>query len=101
MAKETIIAGLDIGTSYIRTIIAKVRADQSKPQIIGVGQVPSFGLRKGLVIDIEEVAKSIRQAKEEAERSAGVQIRCAYVSVGGEHVTHAGTDELFGHPAQL
>ncbi|OGZ32512.1 MAG: cell division protein FtsA [Candidatus Portnoybacteria bacterium RIFCSPLOWO2_12_FULL_39_9] len=87
MAKETIIAGLDIGTSYIRTIIAKVRADQSKPQIIGVGQVPSFGLRKGLVIDIEEVAKSIRQAKEEAERAAGVQIRCVYVSVGGEHIS--------------
>src|SRR3989344_597361 len=87
MAKETIITGLDVGTSCIRTVVAKTRADQSKPQIIGIGKVPSFGLRRGMVFDIEEVSKNIKQSIEEAERTAGLPIDRLYVSIGGEHIT--------------
>ncbi|MBU1255609.1 cell division protein FtsA [Patescibacteria group bacterium] len=87
MAKETIIVGLDIGTCFIRTAVAKIRADQSKPQIIGIGQSPSFGLRRGVVVDIEEVVKSISQSIQEAERSSGVSIERVIVSLSGNHIT--------------
>jgi cell division protein FtsA len=87
MAKETIIVGLDVGTCYIRTVVAKARADQVKPQIIGVGQVPSFGLRRGVVVDVEEVVKNISQSIQEAERSSGLSIESAYISLGGNHIT--------------
>ncbi len=86
MAKETVIVGLDVGTCSIRAVVAKARADQSKLQIIGVGQAPSFGLRKGVVIDIEETVKNIGQAISAAERSGGLSIERVYVSLSGSHI---------------
>lgn len=87
MAKESIIVGLDIGSCFIRTVVAKIKADQTKPQIIGVGQVPSFGLRRGVVVDIEEAIKNISQSIQEAERSSGLSINRAHISLGGNHIT--------------
>ncbi|NQV00698.1 MAG: cell division protein FtsA [Parcubacteria group bacterium] len=86
MAKENIIVGLDVGTCFIRTVVAKINADQTKPQIIGISQVPSFGLRRGTVIDIEETVKSIGQSIQEAERSSGLSIERALVSLSGNHI---------------
>lgn len=86
MAKETIIVGLDVGTCFIRTVVAKIRADQAKPQILGVGRVPSFGLRKGVVVDIEETVKNITQSVQEAERNSGVSIERVCVSLSGNHI---------------
>jgi cell division protein FtsA len=87
MPKETVIVGLDVGSCYIRTVVAKIRTDQTKPQIIGVGQAPSFGLRRGIVVDIEEAVKNISQSIQEAERSSGLSIERAYVSLSGNHIT--------------
>ena len=86
MAKESIIVGLDVGTCFIRTVVAKVRADQFKPQIIGVGQTPSFGLRRGVVVDVDETVKNITQAVQEAERSSGLSIERVYTSLSGSHI---------------
>jgi len=86
MAREQIIVGLDVGTCFIRTVVAKVRADQTKPQVIGVSQIPSFGLRKGIVVDIEEAVKNITQSVQEAERSSGLSIERVYVSLSGNHI---------------
>ncbi len=86
MGKESIIVGLDVGSCFVRIVVAKIRADQSKPQIIGVGQVPSFGLRKGVVVDIEETVKNISEAVTEAERSSGVSIERVVVGLGGNHI---------------
>jgi len=86
MPKEQIIVGLDVGSCFIRTVVAKMRPDQTKPQIIGVGQSPSFGLRKGVVVDIEEAVKNISQSVQEAERSSGLSIERAYVSLSGNHI---------------
>ena len=87
MAKETIIVGLDVGSCFIRTVVAKVRADRTKPQIIGTSQAPSFGLGRGVVVDIEESVKNISQAVQEAERRSGVSIERVYVSLSGNHIT--------------
>jgi len=86
MSKGNIIVGLDIGTCYIRTVVAKINADYAKPQIIGISKVPSFGLRRGAVVDIEETVKNISQSIQEAERSSGLPIERVLVSLSGNHI---------------
>lgn len=85
MSKNNIITGLDIGTTAVRTVIARIKND-SKPQIIGVGEFPSIGLRRGAVVDIDETVKSIAKSIEGAERTSGVSVNQAYVSIGGSHI---------------
>ncbi|EKD64001.1 MAG: hypothetical protein ACD_51C00101G0001, partial [uncultured bacterium] len=74
MSKSRLIAGLDIGSSRIRTVVATLDEKSSVPNIIGVGVAPSFGLRKGGVIDVEETINSISSSLEDAERMAGEPI---------------------------
>lgn len=87
MSPDQILVGLDVGTTMIRVVIGK-REDQDKaPSIIGVGESPASGIRKGVIVDIEEAVSSISQALEKAERMTGIQIQHAVVSVGGAHVS--------------
>ncbi len=83
---EGIIVGVDVGTSLTRTIIAQRQKGSLKPLILGVGTAPSCGVSKGVVVDIEEVVNSITQSKEEAERSAGIPVEHAFVSINGSHM---------------
>lgn len=86
MPKEDIIVGLDIGSSKIRTIVARLGVESEKPQIIGLGETSSNGIRRGVVVDVEEATSSISNSLEKAERTSGVPIEHAFVSVGGNHV---------------
>lgn len=87
MPKSNIIVGLDIGTSGVRVVVASIKGkEEIKPRIIGVGESTSLGMRKGVVVDIEEMTKAIKRAVDQAERSSGVSIDRAYVSVGGNHI---------------
>ena len=87
MGRSNIVVALDVGTSKVRTIIAaKPAVNETKPQIIGVGEANTAGMRKGLVIDIEEVVSSINESVEQAERMAGIPVEGAYISVGGGDV---------------
>ncbi|MFH1461317.1 MAG: cell division protein FtsA [Patescibacteria group bacterium] len=86
MAKEQIIVGLDVGSCFIRTVVAKMLSGQVRPRIIGIGQAPSYGLRRGVVVDIEEAVKNISQSVQEAERTSGVSIERATVSLSGNHI---------------
>lgn len=86
MAKTNIIVGLDVGTSKIRTMVASFKEVQKKPKVIGVGEALSSGMRKGVVIDIEEVTESIKKSIEQAELNSGIPIQHAYVSIGGNHI---------------
>lgn len=86
LKKEQIINGLDIGTSALRLVTAKYNEDK-KLQIIGVGKTISSGLRKGVVIDIEETVKAINIAKDAAERASGIPIENAYVNLSGSHIS--------------
>ena len=89
MAKERIITSLDIGTSKIRTVVAVAGNNpefQMVPNVIGVGVSPSLGIRKGQVIDIEELIHNIIASLEDAERMAGVPINHVFASVSGSHL---------------
>jgi cell division protein FtsA len=84
MARGETIVGLDIGTTKTCTIIAANGPDGL--EIIGVGEAPSLGMRKGVVTDLEETVRSIEAATERAERMAGVHVSNVYVGVTGEHI---------------
>jgi cell division protein FtsA len=79
------IVGIDVGTTKICTVVASMGRD-NEMSIIGIGRVPSRGLRKGSVIDLERTIASVRESKIQAEQSAGVEIESAYVSVTGGHI---------------
>jgi cell division protein FtsA len=83
MAKE-IIVGLDIGTTKICAVVGEVRPDGI--EIIGMGSHPSEGLRKGVVINIEQTVNSIKEAVEEAETMAGCEISSVYTGIAGGHL---------------
>ncbi len=75
-----------MGNSQVKVVIAKMNRDSLHPEIVGAGMAPSHGLRKGTVVDMEEVVKSIREAVAQAQSMAGAQIRRAYLSVNGQHI---------------
>jgi len=86
MAKEVIIAGVDIGSSKIRIVVGVMEDGKKVPSIIGVGVAPSTGMRKGTVIDIEETISNISAALEDAERMSGTPINHVFVGMSGGHI---------------
>ncbi len=85
MSDERIIVGLDIGTTKICTVIGEVARD-GVLDIIGEGTVPSDGLRKGVVVNLERTIASVRQSILAAQRVAGVEVHSAWVGVAGSHL---------------
>ena len=80
--------GLDIGTSRVRCVVGtRDLSDPAKISVIGHGSAVNQGMRKGVVMHIEDAAEAIIQAITEAERISGLQIHTATVNVNGAHVT--------------
>ncbi|GAB4442274.1 MAG: cell division protein FtsA [bacterium] len=79
-----IIVGLDIGTTKICTIVGELV--DSNLEIIGVGIAPSKGIRKGVVINIDETVEAIKKSVQEAEMMSGSRISSVYVGIAGGHI---------------
>ncbi len=80
--------GLDIGTSMVRCVVGMLDpADPSRPSIIGHGSSENIGMRKGVIVHVDDVAEAVIKAVTEAERVSGVQINTATVNVNGSHVS--------------
>ena len=90
MAKNRIIAGIELGSSKVATLIAQVATDpvtfESSINIVGVSSVASQGVKKGQIVDIEETVEAAISSIEAAERMAGYNLDSAYVSLGGAHI---------------
>ena len=86
MTKDEIIVGLDIGSSKIRALVAKYKDDTENLHIVGMGEAPALGMRRGVITDVEETTTSISNALEKAERTSGIPIEHAFISIGGSHV---------------
>jgi len=82
------IAGIDIGNSQIKVAIAKINDETLRPEIIGVGSSQSNGLRRGMVVDMEECVDNVREAIAQAQDMAGVNIKRAYLAVNGLHISN-------------
>ena len=78
------ISGIDIGTTKVACCVG--RHEEGITEIMGYGTAPCSGLRRGIIVDIEETVSAISAAVEEAERTSGVLIENAYVGVGGTHI---------------
>lgn len=84
MANEELIVGLDIGTTKIVVLVGNI-VDGSI-EVVGIGQAPSRGLEKGVVVDIGQTTNSIRKAVEKAEKMADVRIDSVYAGIAGKHI---------------
>lgn len=85
MYDEEVMVGLDVGTTKIEIIIAKVNENR-EVKVVGVGTSLSQGLRRGVVINLEKTVQSINRAVEEAELMAGVEIGSVYAGIAGDHI---------------
>lgn len=92
---EHIITGIDVGTFHVKVAVARVTKKggaTTKPEIIGTGIAESRGLKSGYIIQEHEVARSIKSALTQAEKSAGVPIKRAHVAIGS-----IGLEEIYSH----
>ncbi|MHC8604144.1 cell division protein FtsA [Arenicellales bacterium IMCC58067] len=88
MSKKTtseVIVGLDIGTSKVLAVVAEVN-ENDELEVLGVGQHPSRGLRKGVVANIDSTVQSIQLAIEDAELTAECRISSVYAGIAGAHI---------------
>ncbi|MFZ7733432.1 cell division protein FtsA [Bacillus velezensis] len=84
MNNNELYVSLDIGTSNTKVIVGEMTDDSLN--IIGVGNVPSEGLKKGSIVDIDETVHSIRKAFDQAERMVGFPLKKAIVGVNGNYI---------------
>ncbi len=80
-----LIVGLDLGTSKVSAIVAEV-SNTGDIEIIGMGNHAARGMKKGVVVNIESTAQSIKRAIEEAELMAGCEIHSVFVGIAGSHI---------------
>lgn len=86
MGKESnLVVGLDIGTTKVCAIVGEVNSNNDI-DIIGVGSYPSYGLKRGVVVNIDNTVQSIKNAVEEAEHMAGCEIRTVFAGIAGGHI---------------
>ena len=84
--QDNIFIGLDVGSTKVCCVVGLVEEEAAHPSVIGVGVAPAEGMRKGVVVDVEEMVSSITAAVDEAERISGVPIDRATINIDGAHV---------------
>ncbi len=83
---ENLVTGIDIGSTKVATVVAIKSEEEEQPRVIGFNSTPSKGVKRGLVVDIDQVTATIEESVEKAERMVGHKINHAFVSVGGPHI---------------
>ena len=83
---KQIISGIDIGTTKIAVVIAEWLKDEKTINILGVGESPSHGLKKGIVVNMNQTVESLTSALSEAERQADIEVDSAFVGITGDHI---------------
>jgi cell division protein FtsA len=88
MARERIVVGIDVGTTKVCTLIAAV-SPEDQLEIIGAGITPSRGMRRGVVVDVDEAMQAIAASVQKAEQQSGFKIMSAFVGISGAHISSA------------
>jgi cell division protein FtsA len=92
---ESIVVGIDIGTTKVCTLVARLEAEAGM-RILGVGIEPSQGIRKGTVVDVLAASQAISRSIEKAQRTSGLEITSALVSLAGSHVSSVNSRGVVG-----
>ena len=87
MARSDIITGIDLGTDKCVTVIAAIEPDLQQLRVMGVAAIPSRGVKKSQIINIEQVLGVVTESLDAAERMAGTEVKSAFVSVSGAHIS--------------
>ena len=86
MSRENIVTAIDVGSHYVITVVGTLNPEKPVPQIIGMGIARSSGIRKGIIIDTDDMTATIKRSLQEAERASSIKISRAFVSIGGAHI---------------
>ena len=86
MARERIVVGIDVGTTKVCTLIAAV-SPEDQLEIIGAGITPSRGMRRGVVVDVDDAVQAISASVQKAEQQSGYTIMSAFVGISGAHIS--------------
>ena len=103
MEREAVLVGIDVGTSKVCALIGEIDRDGSLT-VVGKGSVPANGLRRAVVVNIDQTVRSITSSVELAERISGWEIDRAFVGVGGAHVesqNERGAVAVSGHHREV
>lgn len=101
MKDEEFVLGLDLGTTKVTAVVgtmteANEEGDGPRLHVLAVGKAPSSGIKKGVIVNIDETVDAIRKAVQEAELMAGVEANKAVVSVGGAHIKGLNSSGVVG-----
>jgi len=84
MARSNIVTGLDIGTYSIKALVAQ--KNKNNWEVLSYAEIPSFGLRKGAVVDVEETSKNVQMIMSGVEKDCNRKISSVFVNIGGSHL---------------
>ncbi|HNS33871.1 MAG TPA: cell division protein FtsA [bacterium] len=87
MLKDSLITGLDVGSTTIRMVVGQKSRQDEKLKIVGAIETPAQGISKGVVVSVEDAVSSISAALEKLERMVGQPIDHAWVGISGSHIT--------------
>jgi len=90
-SENSLVVGLDVGTSKIVAIVGEIQADGSV-EVIGLGSHPSHGIKRGVVVDMASTEHAIQRAVEEAELMAGCEIHSVFCGISGNHIRSLNSD---------
>lgn len=95
-----LIVGIDVGTTKVCALVAETD-EAGALRILGVGIEPARGMRKGVVVNVEEASQAIAAAVEKAQRSSGYEIGAAFVSLAGSHIASVNSRGVVGISGSL
>ena len=83
---ERSVVGIDIGTSRVLVLVGEID-EKGDMRVVGVGNAPTKGIKKGVIVNVAQATSSISDAVQQAEQTSGYQIERAYVGVTGAHLS--------------
>ena len=92
MSRGHIVTGLDIGTNTIKVLVAQKKGPEW--EVLAYSQMPSFGLRRGAVVNVDETARNVEMLISTLERDHDIQIDSVFVNIGGSHLYATPSDGL-------
>ncbi len=102
MRKKRFIAGIDVGTTKVCSVIAQIEKEEIR--VLGTGWSPSTGLKKGVIVNLLETIESIKDSLEQAEKESETEVGAVYVSVGGAYIrglNNCGQTEIKGRNGEI
>ena len=90
--KARFAVGIDVGTNFVRTVLGTVKGEEVS--VIGYGEVPSEGMRRGIVKELVPPAKAIDECLSKVEGMSGVKIDSATIGINGTHIASTKVDGI-------